>query len=197
MVDAFLRIWAHNEVRLGMAITSLARWEMEPWKSLTLLVCEESLRYESFSRHKIVWLEAENFAQQSIRACEELSTTPIWASCDDDALIYGPEFAIRGLAIMEGSPSWGFVCSRPTNEGSGAIRDGVDPIVEAHAVGGPGFVRRGILNDFPPIPIHYYDGHMHKQCIDAGFKQGYFRDLEYLHLGARYSFASPAHCIGY
>ena len=187
-----------------MAIAAIIRWRKEDWARVTIITSKDAfLRSASVDVHwghwgRVVYLDADKhtFARESIRAMEELATTDIYAGTDDDALIYGPDFSIRGLRLMKEHPEYGIVCAHPTNEDfkSSVVQP---EIVKSHAVGGPGFARKGILTDFPELSNAAYAGHMHKQCLDKGFDQGYFRDLAYLHMGSKYSVASPVHCNGY
>jgi hypothetical protein len=202
--DAFVRILTPNEIRLGMAIAAVHRYSLEPWNSLTLIVCDAPgmlpwnwQRYgKRFDLH-----DTKRFAQESQAMIHLLGNTEVLAVIDDDMLIYGPEFGRRGEELLLAHPEYGFICAHPTNESQGPCCDtesfGLEEIIESHSVGGAGFVRKGIITDFPPIDNAGYDGHIDRQLRAKGLKEGYFRDLSYLHLGSRYSVSSPAHCGGY
>lgn len=194
-MDVFVRVWAPNVLRLGMAISTIARWEMESRIHLTLVMCEESLTYSGWKTIPQIKLPAQSFSRNSLRTIEEMATGEIYAGADDDMLIYGPRFIERGLELMRRNPEYGCIVASPTNEPVLTMQN-IPEVVESHAVGGAGLVRKGLAEGFPDISNSAYAGWLHQQMLNRGYKQGYARDLRYCHLGSRYSFASPAHCDG-
>lgn len=202
MVDAFVRVWIPRNspitfIRLGAAIMTVSRWSQEPWESLTIIECQDSYPWNWEQFGKVQKIPAANFTRESILFMELESTTEIFAGTDDDMLIYGPDFLKNGLEIMKHRTEYGMIVASPTNElGWCPHTKHDDEVVTSWAIGGPGFTRKGIWTDFPDIDNSAYAGHLDKQCRDKGLKQGYFRDIKYLHLGSRYSHASPRHCDG-
>jgi hypothetical protein len=196
VIATFVRIWAPSDLRLGMAISTVARWQLDPLADLVLVICEESLVYPGWQGLKKIVLPASNFAQKSIAAMEEMSYGDFYSGGDDDMLIYGKNFLDRMLAVMGRNQEYGILCASPTNEGIQTGR-GDSEVIESHAVGGPGLVRKGVMKDFPPISNQQYAGWCDSQFRSQGWKMGYMRDVRYCHLGSRFSFSSPAHCDGY
>jgi hypothetical protein len=152
--DVFIRVWAPDKIRLGMSISSIARWEMEPDIRLILLICEESLHIAEWREHTQICVPAANFAQASIQLAEVMSTGDIYCGGDDDMLIYGKNFVARGLALMRRREykDYGLLVASPTNEGeypTGKYDYPADlpEVAESHAVGGPGFLRKGLMTD--------------------------------------------------
>ncbi len=69
-------------------------------------------------------------------------------------------------------------------------------VQEIHAVGGLVFLRKGLIAEFPAMEDPFWDSERHRQVIAKGFKSGYSPRLPYLHMGAKFSIASPAWFTG-
>jgi hypothetical protein len=196
MTDVFVRVFATNGIRLGFAISTIARWSMEPDARLHLIVCKDGMRDSSWYAHELHFLPSEDFAKRSIEMIERLAEGDIYAGSDDDMLIYGKGFLAKGLEIMRRHPEYGMLCASPTNEGVIPPDAPKVEVAPSWSVGGPAFVRKGLLTEFPSINNSEYAGFMDHQMNQKGFKQGYITDLKYLHLGHRYSVTNPAFCDG-
>jgi hypothetical protein len=197
MIATFIRIWAPDDLRLGMAISTVARWQKDSLADLTLIICSSSLFHDSWANIDRVMLAEDNFSQQSIKLADEMAYGDYYSVSDDDMLIYGKDFLLRCKAVLERNPEYGIICASPANEHISSESGDGREVIESHAVGGSGLIRKGIMKDFPAISNQEYSGWIDKQYRSKGYKMGYMRDVKYLHLGAHFSFSSPAHCDGY
>jgi len=193
--DVFVRVFSSTEMRLGFAIATVARWKMQRDVLVTTLVWADGYWYD----FKTDDLSIENtpelpFATASLKQAERMAKSDPYIICNDDNLPYGQDFVSKGLAIMERNPEFGCVSGVVVN-GDQYKMDGPE-ITETHAVGGLVFLRKGLVTEFPPLEDPSWDLERHRQVVEKGFKSGYARDLPYLHMGAKFSIASPAWFIG-
>lgn len=197
--DVFVRVFSSNELRLGFAIASVARWKMQKDVNVTVLDC-----YGKRCSHLgWDWEDCKSdelpdspipFATASLRYAENHSESDPYIIANDDALIYGQDFVENGLKIMEKYPEFGCVSGAVVN-GDQFRFDGPE-LTEIHAVGGLVFLRKGLVTEFPPLEDCHWDVERHRQLVEKGFKSGYTRKCPYLHMGANFSVANPAFFVG-
>ncbi len=198
MTDVFIRVFSSSELRLGFAIATVARWKMQGDVRVTVLqwlLASGSRPAFDFGCKTFSLCNSDPpFATSSLREAEGLAQSDPYIICNDDNLPYGQDFVSKGLGIMQRNPEYGCVSGVVVN-GDPYKMDGPE-ITEIHAVGGLVFLRKGLVTEFPAIEDPFWDGERHRQVIAKGFKSGYARDLPYLHMGAKFSIASPAWFTG-
>ena len=195
MTDVFVRVFSSNELRLGFAIASVARWKMQKDVNVTVLKCGNELSHEFLANDVTLWNSTGlPFATASLQWAERYAKSGIYIIANDDTLIYGQDFVENGLKIMEKYPDLGCVSGAVTN-GDQFQLDGPE-ITEIHAVGGLVFLRKGLVTEFPPLEDCFWDGERHKQVVEKGFRSGYTKMCPYLHMGANFSVANPAFFVG-
>lgn len=199
-VDVFVRVFSSNELRLGFAIASVARWKMQKDVRVTVLRCtsngiKEMLNYGFGCETVLLANDLHNpFSAKSLRQAESRAQSDPYIIANDDTLIYGQDFVQNGLNIMEKYPDFGCVSGAVTN-GDQFTLDGPE-LTEIHAVGGLVFLRKGLVTEFPPLEDAYWDIDRHRQVVAKGFRSGYTRMCPYLHMGANFSVANPAFFTG-
>lgn len=195
MVDVFIRVFSSNELRLGFAIASVARWKMQKDVNVHVLQWSGGLPHDfACDAVKIANDPALPFAAASLLEAESWAQSDPYIIANDDALIYGQDFVQNGLKIMEKYPDFGCVSGAVVN-GDQFRFDGPE-LTEIHAVGGLVFLRKGLVTEFPPLEDCYWDLERHRQVTAKGFKSGYTRKCPYLHMGANFSVANPAFFVG-
>ena len=199
-IDVFVRVFSSNELRLGFAIASVARWKMQKDVRVTVLRCtssgiKEMLNYGFGCETVLLANDLHNpFSAKSLRQAESRAQSDPYIISNDDTLIYGQDFVQNGLNIMEKYPDFGCVSGAVTN-GDQFTLDGPE-LTEIHAVGGLVFLRKGLVTEFPPLEDAYWDIERHRQVVAKGFRSGYTRVCPYLHMGANFSVANPAFFTG-
>lgn len=192
----FIRVFSSNELRLGLAIATVARWKMQRDVRVHVLDCCD-IQCPEFGYPfdgKTLSNRPIPFATQSLRHAEEHAQSDPYIISNDDCLIYGQDFVQNGLRVMRENPDYGCVSGAVTN-GDQYQLSGPD-IHEIHAVGGLVFLRRGIVREFPPLEDCYWDLERHRQVAAAGYRSGYTKHCPYLHMGAKFSVANPAFHTG-
>ncbi len=197
MTDVFIRVFSSNELRLGFAIATVARWKMQ--KDVRVHVISWSGGVTPYTpwpsgTHVIGNQQDKPFAAYSLEIAEKCAQSDPYIVSNDDCLIYGSDFVQNGLKMMRENPSFGCVSGAVIN-GDQYQLDGPD-IHEIHAVGGLVFLRKGLVKEFPPLEDAYWDIERHRQVVAAGYKSGYTKHCPYLHMGAKFSVANPAFHTG-
>lgn len=199
MTDVFVRVFTSSELRLGFAIATVARWKMQRDVRVCPLVWDGGLPYDFNCGFWSSYVNIPEcpYASLSLQAAEMIAQSDPYIICNDDNLPYGQDFVSNGLKIMQRNPEYGCVSGVVVN-GEGFPVEGFHgpEITEIHAVGGLVFLRKGIVTEFPALEDPFWDGERHRQVVAKGFKSGYARDLQYLHMGAKFSIASPAWFTG-
>lgn len=196
MTDVFIRIYSSSEMRLGFAIATVARWEMQKDCRVVPLIWEGGREHVRWNGRPVLPYPDSQapFATESLEWAEHLSVSDPYIICNDDNLPYGQDFVEKGLDIMARHPEYGVI--------SGVVTNGHEPydteneVHEIHAVGGLVFLRKGLVTEFPPLEDCYWDLERHRQVKEKGFKSGYSHRLPYLHMGAHFSVANPAFFTG-
>ncbi len=197
----FVRVFSSNELRLGFAIASVARWKMQKDVRVHVLSWDGGIKYDWWKTHREGEYVGEYinesgfpFATLSLQAAEMIAQSDPYIIANDDTLIYGQDFVSNGLKVMQDHPDFGCVSGAVTN-GDQFQLDGPE-ITEIHAVGGLVFLRKGLVTEFPPLEDAYWDIERFNQVTRKGFKSGYTRMCPYLHMGAQFSVANPAFFVG-
>jgi hypothetical protein len=193
MIDCFIRIYASNELRLGMSIATVARWKMEPDVRVILLRWQDGIHYDyGIPYDQIVTVPdgSPSFATRCQKIIEEFSDAPVYASTDDDALIYGPDFVKRGLTLLEANSDVGYLVSMDIIDK--AKRNPEAGVYRNHSLGAPGFSRRGLIKHFPDMENKFWSIEVHRQMQCAGMQQAVATELEFMHLGRGYSIGDPS-----
>lgn len=201
MTDVFVRVFSSNELRLGFAIASVARWKMQEDVNVHALDCCDiqcpnfgyEFRHDGCSGNTLTNRPIP-FATESLRYAEEYAQSDPYIIANDDALIYGKDFVQNGLKVMQENPDYGVISGAVVN-GDQFQFDGPE-VTEIHAVGGLVFLRKGLVTEFPPLEDKYWDIERDKQVKAKGFRSGYTRMCPYLHMGAKFSVANPAFFTG-
>jgi len=200
MTDVFVRIYATNLIRLGMAMTTVERLMVDAERGnirLHLLVAEGSMASPDWAGK--LFSPLSRFHIDAKRYAESKAKSPIYVCFDDDQLIIGKDWLDKGLAFMAANPDWGmasaWMITGEVPEGSG-----FEAGWESSSIGCPYFVRKGILvessnhgqveqiiNYFPETPIASYDTDLTKVVQSRGYKTGFMRHVRYNHLGSQYS----------
>lgn len=201
LTDVFIRVYSCNEMRLGFAIATVARWKMQKDCRVSVFTwsdCPEHLRYD-FADVYMQSVKNENylhykpFATHTLEFAEEQAQSDPYIICNDDNLPYGQDFVSKGLDLMDRHPEYGIISGVVVNgEPYGRVND----VHEIHAVGGLVFLRKGLVTEFPALEDAFWDGERHRQITEKGFKSGYSHKLPYLHMGAGFSVANPSHFNG-
>lgn len=192
MIDCFIRVYAQNELRLGMAIATVARWKLQPEVRIHILQWDKGLPYNwNLPVAQIEWIPdgGPTFATRCQQFIESTAEGQFYISTDDDALIYGQDFVTRGLKTMEENEDLGYLVAL----------DLVDKVEQkpapglhySHALGAPGFTRKGLITEFPDMQNQFWSIEVHRQMKEKGFKQAVDPDLVFVHLGRGYSISSP------
>jgi hypothetical protein len=187
MIDVFVRIYAGNLIRLGMAMTTVERLMVDAERGnikLTLLVGDGSMAAPHWAGVLIKPLE--RFHIDAKRYAEAHAKSEVYVVFDDDQLIIGKDWLERGLDFMAKYPKFGMASAWMI---TGEVPDksgGADGWQES-SIGCPYFVRKGILTDIPETPIVSYDTDLTKYVQSKGWKTGFMRHVLYNHLGSRYS----------
>lgn len=197
--DVFIRVFSSTELRLGMAITTVARWKMQMDVRVAVLACKDfdsAWDWQKYADDVILIPNKEDmpFATKSLMLAEEFADSDPYIISNDDCLIYGSDFVRNGLHVMAQNSDFGCVSGAVTNGDQFKI-DGPE-ITEIHAVGGLVFLRKGLVTEFPPLEDCFWDGERHKQVVAKGFRSGYTKMCPYLHIGANFSVANPAFFVG-
>jgi len=197
--DVFIRVFSSNELRLGFAIASVARWKMQKDVRVRLLVWSHGLQMQPMPEGEPIICHALPnkpipFATSSLEMAEQLAESDPYIIANDDTLIYGQDFVQNGLGVMERNPDYGVISGAVVN-GDQFQFDGPE-VTEIHAVGGLVFLRKGLVTEFPPLEDCYWDIERDRQVKAKGFRSGYTRMCPYLHMGANFSVANPAFFTG-
>lgn len=193
--DVFVRVFSSNELRLGFAIASVARWKMQKDVNLHVLHWYKNLYYEFECFTEFIDNhESMPFAAGSLKRAEELANSNPYIIANDDTLIYGQDFVENGLRVMRENPDYGVISAAAVNSDQYKF-DGPD-IFEIHAVGGLVFLRKGLVTEFPPLEDAYWDCERDRQVKAKGFRSGYTKHCPYLNMGANFSVANPAFWTG-
>ena len=192
IVDVFIRVFSSNELRLGFATATIARWQMQKDCRVIPVVWDGGL--EPFRRAVHTLNNNGPFATSSLEIAERCAGSDPYIICNDDNLPYGQDFVEKGLDIMARHPEYGVI--------SGVVTNGHEPydteseVHEIHAVGGLVFLRKGLVTEFPPLEDAHWDIERHRQVTAKGYKSGYSHRLPYLHMGAHFSVANPSFFTG-
>ena len=195
--DVFIRVFSSSELRLGFAIATVARWKMQRDVRVTVLQWAQGRPYDfGCNTQRLLHRTEAPYAACSLSTAEAFATSDPYIICNDDNLPYGQDFVIKGLDIMKRYPDYGVISGVVVNGDGSEFEMNGPEVKEIHAVGGLVFLRKGLVTEFPPLEDPYWDIERHRQVVAKGFKSGYARDLPYLHMGAKFSVASPAWFIG-
>lgn len=190
-----MRVFSSNELRLGFAIASVARWKMQKDVNVFVLSSEDGIEHDfGCESLELGNVPSEPFATQSLRIAEQLAKSDPYIIANDDALIYGQDFVENGLKVMRDNPDYGVISGAVVN-GDQFQFDGPE-LTEIHAVGGLVFLLKGLVTEFPPLEDCYWDCERDRQIKAKGFRSGYTRMCPYLHMGANFSVANPAFFVG-
>lgn len=188
MIDCFVRIYAGNLIRLGMAMATVERLMVDAERGdirLSLLVADGSMAAPHWAGKLIKPLD--RFHIDSKRYAEEHAKSDVYVVFDDDQLILGKDWLDKGLRVMEKNPEYGMLaCWMITGE----VPAGCGPdehLWQSSSIGCPYFVRKGILTDTPETPIAGYDTDLTNYVESKGWKIGFMRHVRYNHLGSGYS----------
>jgi len=194
--DVFVRVFSSTEMRLGFAIATVARWKMQRDVRVRVVAWPEGIKYDFRTGQNCYFNDDKPFATQSLELAERLADSDPYIICNDDNLPYGQDFVIKGLDIMKRYPDYGVISGVVVNGDGSEFELNGPEVKEIHAVGGLVFLRKGLVTEFPALEDPSWDLERHRQVVEKGFKSGYARDLPYLHMGAKFSIASPAWFIG-
>lgn len=206
-MDCFIRVFSSNELRLGMAIATVARWKMQKDVNVHVFFATDADKEKKTLPGFRVDFGCDTsripdcfnipFATTSLQWAEKYSKSDPYIICNDDVLIYGPDFVQNGLRLMRENPDYGCISGVVTNGDQSEFElNHEGDVREIHAVGGCVFLRKGLVTEFPPLEDCYWDLERHRQIVAKGFKSGYSRHMPYLHMGARFSVANPAFHTG-
>ena len=130
------------------------------------------------------------------RIAEQLSKSMIYVVADNDCLILGRDFILKGLSIMSRHPEYALLAATSISDGeypNGCERQDFPEVIERHAVGGISFVRKGLLTEFNPCSTTQVDDTICSELFRKGYKTGSMPGMRFNHLGAGYSITSPMH----
>lgn len=149
---------------------------------------------DPITAHSLPNYPEKPFATASLELAEQLAESDPYIISNDDVLIYGLDFVQNGLRMMETHPDFGIISGVVTNGHEQYSSE--EDVHEIHAVGGLVFLRKGLMKQWPPLEDGYWDVERHRQIVAAGYKSGYTKHCPYLHMGAKFSIASPAFWTG-
>ena len=177
-MDVFVRYWPQNRVREFLAKAILERLALIPnlhlWKVNNVFDCYH--------------IDSKRFA-------EENASSEVYCVMDDDQLPLSANFFEKGQEALLGHPEYGMLAGFPLEYqfAGNPYAERKEEVIEAHAIGCPYFVKKGLLS-FPPGGLGYYDGILSKVVTDQGLKTGFARKCLYNHLG--YGFSSVEAALG-
>jgi hypothetical protein len=187
MIDVFVKVYAPNVLRLGMAITAIERWRMEEEKGhcrLLLLGARGSLSlpYKNHSFDKL--FDLDTFHVESKRYAEQHAESEVYVVADDDQLIVTRDFLQVGLEFFARWPDVGMMAGLMI---TGEVRDRGIAAWDSDSIGCPYFVRKGILTDIPDGDLSNFDTRLTEYVRSKGYKTGFLGTARYNHLGYGYS----------
>lgn len=188
MIDTFVRVYATNLIRLGMAMTTVERLMVDAERGnirLHLLCAEGTMAAPDWAGKLIAPLS--RFHIDAKRYAETKAKSEVYCVFDDDQLIIGKDWLDKGLRVMEQHPEVGMASAWMI---TGEVPAGCGPdehFWESDSIGCPYFVRKGILLNTPETPIASYDTDLTHHVQKCGWKTGFMRHVRYNHLGSQYS----------
>jgi len=173
--DVFIRTYEKqtDNVRRGFALATIGRWSLEPVN--------------------IHLIEASAFGITAGRAfAEERAASDPYIYTDDDVVIVGKDWVLRGREIMLNHPEYAVVStlSLVETENCAVPQPGAGGIYPMHWVGAPMWIRKGILTDWPEMTLGSECGDIHKMVEAKGYKEGLFHTdwrIRHNHLGHGFS----------
>lgn len=195
MIDVFFCTAAQDHMRLGMAITCLERWKLEPEVRLILVrPAQDVFQYQPWATLPYISTgDIKDFQVSRRMVPEQLPIQDFYVLADDDCLPPPEPFILKALTVMRHHREFAMCSLWPSNaiicrwgpEGYTPYRD--DSVEEHVSIGGIRFCVPGIIKDWPENNGSGYDM-AHCQAIrDAGYRVGFFRSIRHIHLGEGYS----------
>ena len=211
MIDVFVKIYASNLIRLGMAMVTVERLMVDAERGeirLHLLAAEGSMASPNWVAEKQFPLD--RFHIDAKCYAEAHAQSEIYVVFDDDQLIIGRDWLARGLEVFGRHPEVGMAAAHMIT-GEVPAPAGEEPFWECNSIGCPYFIRKGILtgpNNLHPdgqtmlggmelitIPegtLSNFDTLLTEQVNQLRWKTGFLRHVRYNHLGSGYSLVGVA-----
>lgn len=189
MTDLFVKVWADNPIRLGMAMSVVARCQLFKDVKLHVLVAEDTLHVAGWP---ITWLPKEEFWISSKAYAEQKAKSDVYVVLDDDHLPIGADWVQAGKKAMEHHPDFACLSSWSIN-GEVPSKVGDEWVWEDTCTGTPYFIRKGILNPakMPVGTLPSYDTTLSEHIRSQGHKIGFLRQVRHNHLGYGFSQVIP------
>lgn len=124
------------------------------------------------------------------RWAEQHCATDIYIVADDDCLILGADFVETGVTTLRKHPEYGLLTATSVVEHHQYHNDYCTGVVEAHAVGGVAFVRKGILTEFASCEPDHTDDTICAEMKRKGYKTGIMPSVQMNHIGYGFSLSS-------
>lgn len=174
MIDIFMRGYAKFPLRKAMA--EVVRQRLNQYPGITVNILTEGM------------MNGRSYHIESKRLAEQMARSQIYCVIDSDQLPIGDDFFSLGVQTLTEHHEYGMMAGFPLEYGlAGQPYAGLTgDVVEAHAIGCPYFVRKGILS-FPDGPLRQYDGILSKVVTDQGLKTGFALKAVYNHIGYGFS----------
>jgi len=122
---------------------------------------------------------------------DKVSQYPYYIVADDDCLPIGPYFIHQGMEMLDRYPDYGMLSPISYEDPIGLWKEKgheqTKDLFEAGSIGGIRFCRKGILKEWPKQTRVGYDVEQGQAIRDAGYKNGYLKELRMIHIGSRNS----------
>ncbi len=179
MIPVYLCHVYTDEFRHKMFGLVAERWLAEPGCHVTTLTpLKIGCNAYDFQRQRRIW-------------ADEHSPSEIYIVADDDCLPNAPApWASRGVEVLKRHPEFGQLASWVANSSHAPLTTPHfedDEVMEHASVGQIRFQRKGLLEEWPEQIATTYDSQEAQGLREAGYKVGYIKGLEHLHLGQNYS----------
>ena len=171
MTDVFIRTTGKNlkdPLRKAMLEVAVARWNLEP-----------------VTVHVLV----DAGIREGREEAERKATTDPYIFTDDDVVVHGKDWTMRGREIFLRNPEYAVASTLSLIESENAA---VGPewveIYPMHWVGAPMWIRKGVLTDLPEMDLGGECRVIHEVVDKLGRKEGLIAGIRHMHLG--YGFSS-------
>jgi hypothetical protein len=186
MISCFVCLNPVNELRFGMAVSTIEMWKQHP---VVLVILHPSpgggYYHPAWNYLPKVGVEGE-FQKERRVVADDLGGS-IYIVADDDCLFLGS--VGKSLELMRSHPGFAILSAKPINAKINLWTPEdyetcqTDDVQEHVSVGQIRFCRKGALTEWPAFVGPGYDREHCNALRDAGWRVGYMQDIKMNHLG--------------